>query len=214
MPRKHCLRKKRIKLIVLFKLKKFLLCLVLPGSLLLLSSYRLNTGKAVTDTLRNKIKPDVRNPYPSLPSSVTRLFYVQRDPNSNTIVYELNVNDKGQLDQDEPIHPYWIRYGEKGQHEELSFIQRKFAYGLIQKSNGNGKFDIRFVSYKKFPLTLMRTGDGKYHIFATIAQKQVILNRIFVKIEGGSFWLPNVVYVEMKGSDPATGQEIVDRFKP
>jgi hypothetical protein len=60
----------------------------------------------------------------------------------------------------------------------------------------------------------MKGGDGKYHIFASIAQKQVILNRIFVKIEGGSFWLPNVLYVELKGTDPETGKEIVDRFKP
>lgn len=60
----------------------------------------------------------------------------------------------------------------------------------------------------------MKAADGKYHIFALIAQKQVILNRIFVKIEGGSFWLPNVVYVELKGTDPVTGREIVEHFKP
>ncbi|OKS86785.1 DUF4833 domain-containing protein [Mucilaginibacter polytrichastri] len=166
----------------------------------------------VTDTLKKKVKPLVN--YPTLPGTVSRVFYVQRDPNVNTIVYELNMDKDGQLNDDEPVHPYWIRYNEKGQREELSYIQRKFAYGLTQKPLGNGRYDIRFVSYKKYPLTLMKAADGKYHIYATIAQKQVILNRIFVKIEGGSFWLPNVVYVEVKGSDPATGQEIVDRFKP
>jgi hypothetical protein len=60
----------------------------------------------------------------------------------------------------------------------------------------------------------MKSTDGKYHIFATIAHKQAILNRIFIKIEGGSFWLPNVLYVEVSGADPITGREIVERFKP
>ena len=152
--------------------------------------------------------------YPTPPVSAASLFYVQRTPNSNTIVYDLNVNKDGKLDNDQPIKTYWIRYAEKGQKEDLSYIQRKFAYGLTSKQLSNGNYDIRFVSYKKFPLTLMRAADGKYHIFASIAQKQVIVNRIFVKIEGGSFWLPNVMYVEVKGSDPLTGREIVERFKP
>ena len=75
----------------------------------------------------------------------------------------------GKLNTDEPVKAYWIRYAEKGQKEDLSYIQRKFAYGLTSKALNNGNYDIRFVSYKKFPLTLMKAGDGKYHIFALIA---------------------------------------------
>ena len=152
--------------------------------------------------------------YPTPPASNERLFYVQRTPNANTIVYDLNLNSDGKLNTEQPVKVYWLKYAEKGQKEELNYIQRKFAYGLNTKAQNNGSYDIRFVSYKKFQLTLMKGGDGKYHIFASIAQKQVILNRIFVKIEGGTFWIPNVVYLEVKGSDPETGKEIVDRFKP
>lgn len=193
-------------------LKKLLSYVFVLFSLLVFTQHGSAKGASETDTLRRHSKPDTR--FPLLPGTISRLFYVQRDPNSNTIVYELNTDNHGELDPEEPVHPYWIKYNERGQREELNFIQRKFAYGLVQKAEGNGRYDIRFVCYKKLPLTLMKANDGKYHIFATIAQKQVILNRIFVKIEGGSFWLPNVVYVEMKGMDPATGQEVVDRFKP
>ena len=152
--------------------------------------------------------------YPALADNISRLFYVQRSPNSNTIVYELNVGKNGQLDTEEPMHVYWLRYAEKGQKEELNYIQRKFAYGVVTKPQGRDKYDVRFVSYKKFPLTLMKGDDGKYHIFATVNQKEMALSRIFIKIEGGSFWLPNVKYVEMKGTDPSTGKEITERFKP
>ncbi|MBS7563055.1 DUF4833 domain-containing protein [Mucilaginibacter sp. Bleaf8] len=170
-------------------------------------------ANAPADTVKNFYQLP-GNPYPALPANVSRLFYVQRTPNANTIVYELKLDNNGLPDEDEPIHPYWIRYTENGKHEELGFIQRKFAYGLTSKSLGNGRYDIRFVSYKKLPLTLMKGNDGKYHIFATISQKQIIINRIFVRIEGGSFWVPNVRFVEIKGTDPTTNKEVVERFKP
>jgi len=152
--------------------------------------------------------------FPKPPVTADRLFYVQRDPNANTIVYDLNIGTDGELDSDAPVKVYWIKYAEKGQKEDLNFIQRKFAYGINAKSLGNGSYDIRFVSYKKFALTLKKASDGKYHIFATISQKQVILNSIFVRVEGGSFWFPNVPYVEVKGVDLQTGKEVVERFKP
>jgi len=158
--------------------------------------------------------PVADDKYPTPPENVNRLFFVQRSPNINTIIYELNDTKNGQLDPENPVHVYWLRYADKGQKEELNYIQRKFAYGLTTRQVSNDQYDIRFVSYKKFPLTLMKAGDGKYHIFATIEQKQMILSRIFIKIEGGSFWLPNVVYVEVKGTDPSTGREITQRFKP
>jgi hypothetical protein len=152
--------------------------------------------------------------YPVPPVSNESLFYVQRTSNTNTIVYDLNIGADGKLNSDEPVKVYWIKYAEDGQKQGLSYIQRKFAYGLTSKPLNNGNYDIRFVSYKKFPLTLMKAGDGKYHIFAVVAQKQIIVNRIFVKIEGGTFWIPNVTSVEVKGSDPITGREIVEHFKP
>jgi hypothetical protein len=170
-------------------------------------------GTLPADTTKNLYQIP-GNPYPALPASISRLFYVQRSSNANTIVYELKMGSNGLPDADEPVHPYWIRYTEGGKKENLSYIQRKFAYGVNAKALGNGKYDIRFVSYKKFPLTLMKGTDGKYHIFATISQRQFIVNRIFVKIEGGSFWVPNVRYVEFKGTDPATGKEVTERFKP
>ena len=170
-----------------------------------------NYSPAESDTVSRKIKPKINFPVPTVP----RLFYVQRDPNPNTIIYDLNLNASGQPDNDNPIHTYWIKYNEKGQKEELNLIQRKFAYGLVTKPLGNNKFDVRFVSYKKYPLVLMRSAtDNKYHIYATIAKKPVVLNRIFIKIEGGTFWIPNVVYVEIKGTDAETGKEVTERFKP
>nr|WP_294790840.1 DUF4833 domain-containing protein [uncultured Mucilaginibacter sp.] len=152
--------------------------------------------------------------FPTPPDNPNNLFYVQRDPNTNTIMYDLNVDKNGKLDTESPMHVYWIKYAEKGQKEELNYIQRKFAYGTTSKKTGDEQFDVRFVSYKKLPLLLKKAEDNKYHIFVTADQKQIMLNRIFVKVEGGSFWLPNIVYVELKGTEQLNGKEITYRFKP
>jgi len=148
------------------------------------------------------------------PASVPKLFYIQRDPNTNTLIYDLNMDKSGELDSKDPLHIYWIRYADKGQKEELNYIQRKFAYGVNTTKIKNDEYDVRFVAYKKMALTLLKNTEGKYHIFTKIDKKQAILNRIFVKIEGGSFWIPNIIYVEMQGTDPATGKELMERFKP
>ena len=47
-----------------------------------------------------------------------------------------------------------------------------------------------------------------------INNKEAILQRIFIKVSGGTFWVPNVVYVEFRGIDPTTGKEVKERFKP
>jgi hypothetical protein len=93
-------------------------------------------------------------------------------------------------------------------------IQRKFAFGVDAKQLDDEKYDIRILSYKKIPLTLMKGTDGKYHIFVTILNKQAILNRIFVRIDGGAVWSPNVKYMELKGTDIVTGKVIAERLKP
>ncbi|QHS57428.1 DUF4833 domain-containing protein [Mucilaginibacter sp. 14171R-50] len=162
-----------------------------------------------TDTLKKLV-------YPVPPPNPLRLFYIQRSPNINALSYDLNIDQKtGKPDENAPVHGYWLRYAEgHGEPAEFTYMQRKFAYGIISKALGNDRYDIRLVSYKKIPLTLMKGADGKYHIFATIAQKQVLLQKIFIQIDGGTFWLPNVIFVEMKGTDPGTGKEVTERFKP
>ncbi len=144
----------------------------------------------------------------------TMLFYLQRTPNSNTIVYDLNVDASGKLDEEEPVNIYWLRFTEGGDKKGLNWIQRKFAYGLKVKRLSPEKYELKSVAYDKRPMYLMKSDKGKYQIFTNINGSLAILNTIWIQIEGGTFWVPNVIYVEMKGIDPATGAEKMERFKP
>ena len=132
-----------------------------------------------------------------------QLFYLQRTSNTNTIIYELNYKN-GIVDVETPIHEYWIRYQEKGQQEELSYIQRKFAYGIKAKKIAESQYELAFVSYKKFKMYLRPGTDKKLYVFTNINHKVAILTSIFIKINGGSFWSPNIEYVEVSGIDPNT----------
>lgn len=153
---------------------------------------------------------DARYPTPS--GNVNQLFFVQRDPNINTLIYELNVKN-GALVVDDPIHVFWIRYAEKGQHDELNYIQRNFAYGIKSKMINKDFYEIHFVSYKKKLMFLKKTGDNKFFVFTDINKKQAILKQVFIRVNGGSFWVPNIEYVELKGIDPVSGLEVVERMK-
>ncbi len=176
-------------------------------SLLAFQSYAL--------TFPFKRKEDAENDTLPTPKVPNMLFYVQRTLNSNTVIYELNINDKNQLDKDDPVNIFWIRYAENREKQDLSYIQRIYAYGLKTKDLGNSNYELRFVSYKKLPFYLTQSKDKKYHVYATIKKKRVMLTRIFIQIEsGGTFWFPNVVFVEFKGTDPTTGEVITERFKP
>ncbi len=142
------------------------------------------------------------------------MFYVQRTPNTNTIAYELNFTKAGALDEENPIHPFWIRYQEGGMRKELNYIQKKFAYGLhVNKLNLND-YEVRFVSYAKHAMHLKKATDGKYYMFTDIGKKMSVLKRIYIKIDGGTFWSPNVLYIELKGTDVTTGKENIERIKP
>lgn len=152
--------------------------------------------------------------YPNPPKTANRMFILQRTPNANTIACDLNLNDKGEVDLDDPLTTYWLRYGDQadGPRKELNFIQRHFAYGLNINKIGEGKYEFWFVSYKKYHMYLVRAGNGVWKVYGKINGHLSVLDSIFIYIKGGSFWNPHVVYVELSGKNPTSGKVAVERL--
>jgi hypothetical protein len=167
------------------------------------------------DTAQGQIA-DKSNPSPikfPVPKGIpNQLFYLQRDPNTNTFICELNVDQNGEVDRKQPISIYWMRYDIDGKKADLSYIQRKFAYGIQTKEIGKDHFELRFVSHKQLALYLMKDESNKFQVYTTVNKKKIRLERIFVRIEGGSFWVPNVRYVELRGINPETNTVIAERI--
>ncbi|MFI5142249.1 MAG: DUF4833 domain-containing protein, partial [Bacteroidia bacterium] len=155
--------------------------------------------------------------FPKPERTKTLLFYVQRTFNTNTLMYEMNMDDKGLVDLNNPIKIYWKNYAGKGDTESLSYIQRRYAYGLEVKLTDAEKksFVFNFVSYKKKQIYLIKsTVENRYDAFIQINNRLLILSRVFIQIEGGSFWVPKIKYIEVTGKDVSKNEEVVERIIP
>ncbi|WP_423148327.1 DUF4833 domain-containing protein [Rubrolithibacter danxiaensis] len=147
------------------------------------------------------------------PKGNNLLFYLQRDPDANTVIYELNYRKDGTPHPSIPVKGSWIRYSENGQHKDLNAIERKFAYGIQSKAIADNEYEIKLVSYKKQPMYLKRTETGKYVIYTNINKQELLLKRVFVRVNGGSFWFPKVEYIELAGIETSSGKEVIHRIK-
>jgi len=167
----------------------------------------------ITQNLQAQSKNPSPLHFPTPKNIDNMLFYIQRDPNINTAIYAINYQENGKINKSDPIKAYWIRYAEKGEKKDFSYIQRKFAYGIESKTVNNEEFQLQFVSYKKLSLTLKKIdSDQKYHVFVNVNDKKIQVEKIFVRIEGGSFWLPNVKYAEVTGIETSTNKTITERM--
>ncbi|GAA3965302.1 hypothetical protein GCM10022246_17990 [Pedobacter ginsengiterrae] len=172
-------------------------------------------GFVISSLMIDKVSAQISDPspiaFPTPKNVANMLFYLQRDPNTNTLIYALNLAEDGSIKSDNPVSIYWVRYGEDGAKKALGYIQKKFAYGLITREITKDKFELRFVSHKALPLYLTKV-DQKYIVMVTANSKNIRINRLFVRIVGGSFWLPNVRYALIEGTDMATGKPVTEKI--
>ncbi|MBW6481632.1 MAG: DUF4833 domain-containing protein [Vicingaceae bacterium] len=160
----------------------------------------------LTSFIANKIEQEVAKEF--------HLFKIERSKDNNQIFYDLNVVENGLLKPENPINPYWIRKTEGGVIKPLTWIQNNYAYGLeyIYKSETYAKF--HFVSYKKRDFVLKKNKEGIFKVYTNLNNKEVEVNRIFIQIDGGTFWFPKISKVELHTNDPLTKKNIVEIIKP
>ncbi len=153
--------------------------------------------------------------YPVPPVKSNSLFYLQRNKNSNTVMYEANLTPDGKLDPKKPVSVYWIRYTEGGVIKELNWIQRWLAYGVDFEpaKDGSGNFVITPVALKHRRITVTVDKDGKANAFMMMNGKYARLNRIYAQALETS-WLPTVKFVQMKGEEIKTKQEVYEYIFP
>lgn len=162
----------------------------------------------------NLAQGHIADTYPIPQQQKHLLFYLQRSKDANTIVYALN-NNNGILDENNPVVAYWIRYTEGGIKKELSSLQKRFAFGIKSKRINDGHYELTLAGYDKIPIILKKSSQNNYNAYVVINGKEMLLKRIYIDVqEGGSFWSPNVQYVEFKGVCPLSGQTITQQIKP
>ncbi len=135
-------------------------------------------------------------------ASLVDLFYVARSKDAKTIHYQLRLTADGSIDTENPLDIFWLISTRNGlKSEKLSWIQNKYAYGIQILSSSPDSLSFHFVSYNKKIILVKKGTEGEYEAYITCNNSYLILEKIFVQIDGGSFWFPKISSVKLEGKD-------------
>lgn len=126
------------------------------------------------------------------------LFYIQRNLNQNTVVYVLNQNADGMLNEDYPMDVYWVRYNSGGQLKSLNLIQDKLAFGYRSWKINNKSYKFQMVSYEQQDFYIGLDKNGKYKVYTSLEGDMNAVSNIYVYAEEFGVF-PQVKYIEFYG---------------
>ena len=150
--------------------------------------------------------------YPTPASTSELLFYIQRNQNENTVIYEINRDKSGYVNLELPMVAYWKQYTMGGKIKGLNYIQNKLAYGYTSKIITPDAIQFNFVSYKDINFYVVKEeGSKNYRVSCKINNRNSILKNIYVYAhELGVF--PDVKFIELYGEELETGFPVYQKI--
>ena len=141
------------------------------------------------------------------------LFKIERNKNANIVQYDVQIGADGKLLKKEPVVGYWVRLADKGQVQELSWIQKTFAYGFDAKyDRGTDSVELDMKADIARPITVGRDVDG-YRAKTRIEGSDSWLEKIFIHATGKGM-STTVNYIELHGDDVKTGDRRYEKIVP
>lgn len=157
-----------------------------------------------------KGREDWPDDFPRPEKTSKSLFYIQRNLNKHTIIYDLNLNEKGELNLDDPIDNYWKQYESTGLRRELSWLESWLAYGYRAKKIKNDGFRIKLRAHKERFLYLKKV-EEKWRAVIEINGEESYLTHIYAYADESGI-LPDVLHVDIFGLDMKTGAVVKERI--
>ncbi len=150
--------------------------------------------------------------YPVPPKTEVLLFYIQRNHNENTIMYDAKYLANGNLDPDKPIDSYWMRYQEDSTRKELKWLDKK-AYGIDwEKIDGKpNEYDVELVADESRKFTLKQLGPNKSVLYTTINNLPAEIEHLWIQADNSGMW-PTVLYIELFGFDIETKKPVYEKM--
>jgi len=141
------------------------------------------------------------------------LFIIERSKNANVVHYDARLTADGKLDPKEPVIAYWVRLAEDGRREELSWIQKKKAYGFAIKPDPsvNG-YRMTLVAVPERQITVKQEKDA-VRAEAVIDGRPAVLEKMYINASDGLMG-PKVHYIEVYGKDLQTGEQRREEMVP
>lgn len=142
--------------------------------------------------------------------ALVQLFSVARSKNANIVRYSARCLPDG-LDVSQPIDAYWVMLAEDGRREELSWAERKLAYGFSVSDVATTGCRLQLLAFKARRLTVRRRPEG-FRALLDIAGRRGWLERIFVQTSESGL-LPSVRYLDVHGKS-LDGETLFERIVP
>ena len=141
------------------------------------------------------------------------LFYIQNSVNSNTVVYDVNLNAQGLIAIDKPVSIYWRRYSKKnGAVKRLKWYQERFAYGVQTAARDNGEFTVYASAYKKLKARLYANRFNEFELEISVSGHKARAYCAYIQLKDNDAWIPQVAHIDLFGIDSKTGELIVERL--
>ena len=141
------------------------------------------------------------------------LFIIERSKNANVVHYDAWLTADGKLDPQEPLIAYWVMSAEDGRREELSWIEKKKAYGFNIKPDPSVKgYKMTLVAAPQQQITVKKEGDA-VRAEGVIDGRPAVLEKLYIKASEGLTG-PKVDYIELYGKDLKTGAKRYQKIAP
>jgi hypothetical protein len=140
-------------------------------------------------------------------------FIIERNKNANVVHYDARLAEDGNLDPKEPVIVYWVRLAEDGRRKELSWIEKKKAYGFtIKPSPSASGYTMTLVAVPGPQITVKKEKDV-VRAEAVIDGRPAILEKMYINASDGVTG-PKVHYIEVYGKDLQTGEQRREKMVP
>ncbi len=143
----------------------------------------------------------------------TTLFHLDRNRDTDRVIYALNQTENGLVDQDRPIEVYWLKNSDMGNREPLTRIQQKYGYGVkvIKQDEHAVYFHLAALPDQVFVARANLTGVKG---FIRKGTKEIEIRRLFVHFKGSSYWNPVVDRIDLYGLDKNRDEIQLEKYYP
>jgi hypothetical protein len=145
--------------------------------------------------------------------AIEHLFRIERSKNANVVQYDAQLTPEGKLKPEKPVIAYWIMNANSGGKEDLSWVEKKMAYGFSVEYDTKGDFWIMDLVADIQRKIKVYKANGRYRAETLIDGRPAFIDRIYIEsIEGGM--RPKVKYMEFFGKGIKTGSTLYEKFIP
>ena len=138
------------------------------------------------------------------------LFFIERTKNKNYVQYDVRLMKNNDLTDSNPVTAYWVL--ENGQQEELTLIERKYAYGIgSQEKLEQNKFRVLLVALKDREIIVEKI-NGSFRAVVSINGIQSILEKVYIESKERLVGLPTVLYIDLFGWTKGKGFPMRERI--